>query len=49
LDLEDLQSVLAAIKAGELEPESAAPDRYTVNDRLALLAGRDAYGDWQRN
>ncbi len=49
LDLEDLQSVLAGIKAGELEPESAAPDRYTVNDRLALLAGSDAYGNWRQD
>jgi glyoxylase-like metal-dependent hydrolase (beta-lactamase superfamily II) len=48
LDLEDLQTTLAAIKAGAIEPESAAPDRYTVNDHLALLAGSEAY-DWPDN
>lgn len=48
LDLEDLQSVLAGIKAGDVDPESSAPGRYTVNDRLALLVGPEAYGDWRQ-
>ena len=47
LDLEDLQSLLAAIKAGDIDPESGEADRYTVNDRLALLAGAGAYDDWR--
>jgi hydroxyacylglutathione hydrolase len=49
LDLEDLQTTLAGIKAGDVEPESTAPDRYTVNSHLTLLVGPEAYGNWRED
>lgn len=46
-DLEDLIAGLNAIRDGEMPPLSQNPDRYRINDRIALLAGPESYGMWR--
>jgi len=46
-DLEDLMTGLNAIRDGELPPLSQNPDRYRINDRIALLAGPASYDMWR--
>lgn len=47
-DLRDLIAGLKAIRDKKMPPASQNPDRYTINDRLALLAGPSSYGDWRQ-
>lgn len=46
-DLRDLILGLKAIRDGDMPPASQKPDRYEINDRLALLAGPISYGAWR--
>lgn len=46
-DLADLAQGLAAIRDGDMAPTSQNPDRFRINERLALLAGPESYGIWR--
>jgi hydroxyacylglutathione hydrolase len=46
-DLRDLILGLKAIRDGDMPPAGQNPDRYKINDRLALLAGPISYGAWR--
>lgn len=46
-DLVDLKAALTAIRDHDMPPASQNPDRYVINDRLALLAGPQSYGPWR--
>lgn len=46
-DLGDLIASLNAIRDGKMPPASQNPDRYRLNDRVALLAGPESYGIWR--
>jgi glyoxylase-like metal-dependent hydrolase (beta-lactamase superfamily II) len=46
-DLADLTRSLTAIRDGTMPPTGQNPDRYEVNERLALLAGPESYGSWR--
>jgi hydroxyacylglutathione hydrolase len=46
-DLADLVAALRAIRDGNMPPTGQNPDRYRINDRLALLAGPQSYGAWR--
>jgi hydroxyacylglutathione hydrolase len=46
-DLRDLSFGLKAIRDGSMPPAGQNPDRYKINDRLALLAGPVSYGAWR--
>lgn len=46
-DLKDLTVALTAIRDGHMPPAGQNPDRYKINDRLALLAGPISYGAWR--
>jgi hydroxyacylglutathione hydrolase len=46
-DLRDLTFGLKAIRDGSMPPAGQNPDRYKINDRLALLAGPVSYGAWR--
>ena len=46
VDVEDLQSALRAIRAGEIQGEGAYPVAYRVNARVDLLAPPRWLQDW---
>jgi len=46
-DLLDMNAVLTAIRDGKMPPSGENPDRYEINDHLALLAGPKSYGIWR--
>lgn len=46
-DLEDLIAGLIAIRDRNLPPLSQNPDRYRINERIALLAGPESYDMWR--
>lgn len=46
-DLKDLIAGLIAIRDRKLPPLSQNPDRYRINERVALLAGPDSYDMWR--
>ena len=46
-DLGDLVAALRAIRDGNMPPTGQNPDRYRINDRLALLTGPQSYGAWR--
>jgi glyoxylase-like metal-dependent hydrolase (beta-lactamase superfamily II) len=46
-DLVDLTSTLGAIRDNSLPPACQHPDRYVINEVLALLAGPQSYGSWR--
>lgn len=46
-DLKDLIAGLYAIRDGNLPALSQNPDRYKINERVALLAGGASYGIWR--
>lgn len=46
-DLTDLIAGLNAIRDRKLPPMSQNPDRYRINERVALLAGPESYAIWR--
>lgn len=46
-DLTELIAGLQAIRDGKMPPEGQNPDRYKINERVALLAGPESYGIWR--
>ena len=46
-DLENLISRLIAIRDRRRAPDRTDPDAYEINQRLTLLVGANAYGEWR--
>lgn len=46
-DVLHLAGALAAIRDRKMPPVSQNPDRYLINDDIALLAGPESYGIWR--